>query len=148
MTSIKIHIPGDPPKSWGKNGKIARSTRLTNGKNKNWLQSKPKTVETKELIYYGVLPQAPEKPLEGAYTLSVTAGFPWLGEHSKRTRAGGPVWKTTAPDVDGILTTIQDALQDAGYFKVDAQLAEVSCRKYHCDTPGIFITLRPAEEVP
>lgn len=68
------------------------------------------------------------------------------GKHSHELRADAPTWVATTPDLDKLLRSSLDALTDAGAWRDDRQVAEVSASKKYRDTPGAVVTIAPLIE--
>ena len=85
-------------------------------------QPKRVTDNAKALILLAAQ-HAPKEPMEGPLRLTVTFEFPWRASESKKRRESGPMWKDTRPDVDNLTKQLADALESAGFFTNDAQIA-------------------------
>ena len=58
---------------------------------------------------------------------------------TKNTSHGQP--KTTKPDCDNLIKTLQDALQECGFFNNDCQVASLIVEKFHSDVTGIYLKI-------
>ena len=84
-------------------------------------------------------PHAPLEPRTGPLSLEIDFVYP----HT-RTSAKTPAmsWKSTRPDVDGAVKHFIDSMSKVGFFVDDAQIAELTIRKWHSDTPRIVVSLK------
>lgn len=73
---------------------------------------------------------APRVPLVGA--VEVRVYFTFAGPKFP------PIYKTTRPDADNLSKDFLDALQKAGYFLDDAQVASLMVKKFAGSQPGIY----------
>lgn len=80
-----------------------------------------------------VEPFAPRMPLDGPVGLEATFTFP---RPSARVLP-----RTQRPDADNLAKDLLDALQWAGYFADDAQVARLSVAKFNGPIPGIYINV-------
>lgn len=78
----------------------------------------------------------PDRPFEGALAMQIRICF----EPKDPSWIGLP--KSTAPDADNMLKTIQDAMGRLGWFaKGDQQIAEVHVTKAWASPSGIYVRI-------
>ncbi len=134
-----IWIPCNPPTSWGKNSKSAFNV---GGRAIVVESSRIKT--TKGWLSAMVEGHAPESPFDGPVRLTVSVKYPYPASTPKKLR-GGETYHSKRPDLDGVVTTVQDVLQTMRFVSDDAQFAEVVAAKHRSEDPGIVITLEALE---
>ncbi|MCQ2316354.1 MAG: RusA family crossover junction endodeoxyribonuclease [Bacteroidales bacterium] len=124
---IEIYIPGKPPTATAQQKGMNRATGA---------YYKPLRLREAEVYYLnGLLGKAPEKPLEGALTLSVQFGFPVTKGH----KHGDP--KITRPDTDNMIKLLKDCLTHCGFWRDDAQVAVEMVAKVYHDRPGVYVEI-------
>jgi Holliday junction resolvase RusA-like endonuclease len=69
--------------------------------------------------------------------------WPWRQSEPKRTRLLGRVPHTSKPDCSNVLKTLEDRLVALRFIGDDANVVEVTVRKWWGDEPGIRITITP-----
>jgi Holliday junction resolvase RusA-like endonuclease len=81
---------------------------------------------------------------DGDILLSATFVFPRLGKHKAKKYGGKRVLKTTKPDLDNLLKSLQDALNGLA-FNDDSQIAGYGeCWKWHAadgEVPHVSVTI-------
>ena len=86
----------------------------------------------------------PLQPLEGPLVATYKIQFAWRKSDSKRTRSLGEVPHDVRPDLGNLCKQLDDALEKAGFFLDDAQIASYGdTKKVWCDTPGVLVTIYP-----
>jgi Holliday junction resolvase RusA-like endonuclease len=69
------------------------------------------------------------------------------GKLSHLLRDDAPTMHSSRPDVDKLLRSTMDALGEAGVWRDDSQVANVSATKVYDDHPGAFITVEDVTRV-
>lgn len=98
-----------------------KGVRVVHGK--PMFYTKPEVLEARAELAYHLKQYVPEKPLEGALSLRVSWIF--LTKDKKKNDS----FKSTRPDLDNLNKLLQDVMTDLGFFKDDAQIAKLHCRK-------------------
>jgi Holliday junction resolvase RusA-like endonuclease len=98
-------------------------------------------------------PHRPEKPIEGPVDVSIELYFPLTEAQAKAHVASladdsFAIRKITKPDADNSAKLIVDVLTDCGFFKDDAQVADLHVSKYHGAVPRIEISILPLGLLP
>lgn len=125
---VIIYIELDTPTAWGKNNKQISKTR----DGRPFLRKSNSVKATEEKISLLIAGRRPKKPMDGALKLHVMACFPYKATESKSVvKAGNLLPKTTAPDVDGVLTTIMDVLEKSGFVANDSRFYCVHAEKWY-----------------
>lgn len=62
---------------------------------------------------------------------------------TSKAKASVTRFKTTRPDADNLVKTIQDALTVREVFEDDSQVCCLEVRKYHSPRPGIVLSIEP-----
>jgi crossover junction endodeoxyribonuclease RusA len=91
-------------------------------------------------------PHRPATPLEGPLRMELTFQWSWPKSMSKRKRARGLVYRETKPDCENLLKQLNDVMERSGFFRNDAQIADLHVRKVWTDSPGVQVTLSRLEE--
>lgn len=132
---LAIWIPCNPPKSWGKNSKTGF---VVGGRA---IITESKLIKSTKGWLCGVLAEyVPAKPFEGPVRLTMSVKYPYPASTPKKLRLG-ETWHSKRPDLDGVVTTVQDVLQTMRFVHDDAQFTEVLAAKHRSADPGIVITL-------
>ena len=84
-------------------------------------------------------PHAPERPMDGAVTLSIVWRYGWRKSETKRNRARGVIPCNTRPDVDNLCKMLLDAMTRLSYWHDDGQISKLLIMKQWGDRPGIGI---------
>lgn len=94
----------------------------------------------RNLLVTHLLPHKPDKPLEGAVSLSTV----WLFPKGRSHKHGE--WRITKPDTDNLQKLLKDCMTRCGFWKDDAQVVRESVEKRWSDEPtGIYIEVNPLE---
>ena len=152
MTDLLITVHGTPAPQGSKRGYVNRHTGRV-----AMVESSKAVKPWREAVKYAALEalrDSPQRVMRGA----VEAAEPLLGpvavtvtfrlsrpKHHYRTganahllRDGAPTWPATKPDLDKLLRSTLDGLGEAGCWRDDAQVAEVSVAKVY-GQPGAEI---------
>lgn len=78
----------------------------------------------------------------GPVRLGLGLYYPWPKATAK-AKAARTHFKTTRPDADNMVKTIQDGLAVRGLIQDDSQIALLDVRKYYCPTPGVLLVIEP-----
>lgn len=103
-----------------------------------------KSANYKSHVRYEALKVRPDKPLEGALSLTVTAyrSIPKAFSNKKRNLAMiGEIRPTTKPDLDNVIKGIKDALKGV-IWNDDSQVVELSGAKNYSDVPRVEIEVK------
>lgn len=90
----------------------------------------------------------PAAPLEGPLYVLIEAVFPLTDALATKYAADlSSLWfrlpKATRPDADNTGKLILDVLTDCGFWKDDAQVADLRIRKFYGVTPCLNIEIQP-----
>ncbi len=107
------------------------------------LADKPELVQAKATLDALLLPHQPLVPVFGPVRLDLEFTWPWRQSEPKRTRLLGRVPHTSKPDCSNVLKTLEDRLVALRFIGDDANVVEVTVRKWWGDEPGIRITITP-----
>lgn len=86
--------------------------------------------------------QYDDDPIETAVSVDITFLM-------RKPKSAKRLYPTVVPDLDKLIRSTLDAIQDARIYKNDAQVIKLSCRKLYADPdvePGAVITLRWKED--
>jgi len=109
------------------------------------LADKPELVGTKEFWrhHFNTSPSKPAAPLTGPLRLDVVVVWPYRkSERASIVKSGREVWHTTKPDRSNVQKTLEDMLQECGYFENDSQLCDGSFSKLWGPVGRFVITLQ------
>ena len=96
--------------------------------------------EARSLLITHLLPNRPDKPLDGPISLSTVWLFPGGRSHKNGE------WRVTKPDTDNLQKLLKDCMTRCGYWHDDAQVVRESVEKRWSDEPaGIFIVVEQLE---
>lgn len=132
--NIEFFMEMDPPTATAQMKKV----RVVKGRPLFYEPSKVK--EAKEKLTAGLVPFAPDEPIEGAVELRVT----WLYPKGKSHRNGE--WRITRPDTDNIEKLLKDCMTRLHFWIDDAQVVREHIEKRWSDEPcGIRIRIEELE---
>ncbi len=101
----------------------------------------PKVKEARQTLSGYLFTHRPDKPMEGAVSLSVL----WLFPKGKSHKNGE--WRITKPDTDNLEKLLKDCMTAVGFWKDDAQVVRESVEKRWSDEPcGIYIEIEELED--
>lgn len=92
-------------------------------------------------MYLRMLTAKPAVPFTGELTLGITILFPFNKTEKKSIVEQQLVAHTKRPDLDNLTKGIMDAMQQANYFKDDAQVAHLYVNKYYSRITGYYIQM-------
>lgn len=142
MTPVRLWVPGTPrPK--GSLRHVGKGRMVENHEHSGDWRAMVAYAARQELIDLENLGNPP-----GAYLGAVRVTVQLRFAPPKSWRGGFPTSRATG-DVDKHARNILDALQDAGVFKDDAQVASLRISKRYCqgaETPGANIEIAQAVE--
>lgn len=98
----------------------------------------------KSIVAFAGEPHRPSQPIEGPVSVAIDLLMPRPSRLMGKRHPDGEVWCTTKPDIDNAEKAILDALTNAGWWRDDAQVVELSSSKaYHSKTgiPGARISI-------
>lgn len=75
--------------------------------------------------------------------VKLTAVFTFAPPPSAKARLGSR--HTQTPDASNLLKLVEDALEDAGVFANDSQIAEADPQKWWGERPGVWLLVEPLE---
>jgi len=90
-----------------------------------------------------VYPHRPPEPMQGPVSLSICFTFPWRKSEPKKNRVNGCRPHETRPDVDNIAKALIDVMGASGFWRDDAQIAEMHLKKQWGDKVGIQVRAQP-----
>lgn len=132
---IKFAIACDPPRSLSKNSKqLFKSKNGTVG-----MTDSKNTKESKSTILQLFERHAPESPILGPVSLTVSFYYPFPKSAPKKIVSAGDAPKTTKPDVDGIATGVMDVMTTLRFWGDDSQVCALFVSKHMSETPGIHV---------
>lgn len=102
-----------------------------------------KTASYEQLVQHYAISCNGSKPLEGPLSIDLSIGVSVPASWSKRRKAdalAGRERPAKKPDVDNIIKAICDSLNGITYHD-DAQIVEVSARKFYADEPVTRVTV-------
>jgi Holliday junction resolvase RusA-like endonuclease len=70
------------------------------------------------------------------------------GKNVGKLKASAPKFVAVKPDVDKLIRAVLDALTDAGVFRDDSRVVQVSATKIYADKPGALIFWDTLDETP
>lgn len=92
----------------------------------------------KDRYRQALLPHKPDTPITNTpIRLTVKFLYPPTIKHTHGTP------KTTKPDCSNIIKSLEDAMQDCGYFTNDSAVASLIVEKYYSEVTGIYIKIEP-----
>ena len=100
----------------------------------------------KQIVRAEAVKVKPDKPLEGALSLTVKVyrEIPKSFSRKKRAQAiEGSLRPTTKPDLSNLVKGIEDALNSIIY-RDDAQLVDVDLQKFYSEQPRVEVEIREA----
>lgn len=129
MKKIQFFWQGVPPRS------TAQTRRHTRTGQTYRTPANRRAVATLQAV---VEPHAPTDPIAGPVAVTASLTFP-----SPRS-AVAP--RTKRPDADNLAKDLLDALQAAGFFADDSQVARLTVSKFDGPIPGIFVKVQTMQE--
>lgn len=147
--TLSVEIAQVPPKDTHQSR--LRIFRMKNGR--QFIGRKAASMETKrlELALAGWIFRIKSIPAEkkllermqsGPIQLAIALYYPWPASASKADKAK-TLPKTTRPDADNLVKTIQDALGSFGLFSDDSQITHLEISKYNSPEPRIRLVIGP-----
>ena len=136
---IEFFVTCIPPKSTQQH-----NVRIFRGKTGKAFIGKSKTnkaAQAQQHLAALLSPHAPEKPLDGPLSMTVTWSYPWRKSEPKKNRIAGARPCDTRPDVDNLTKGLCDTMTRCGFWNDDSQIAELTFRKNWADRPGIQIAI-------
>lgn len=131
MSMIKFFMPMIPPTVTAQEHRVGRKAKG----GKVLFYDSPELADARDKFIAHLARHKPEKPLEGAVTLSVRWYFPVTGKHHNGE------WKTSKPDTDNLVKLLKDCMTKVGFWHDDAQVCYEVVTKVYSDVPGIGITV-------
>ena len=96
--------------------------------------------DAKKLLIGHLILHKPDKPIEGAVSLTTL----WLFPKGKSHKNGD--WRVTKPDTDNLQKLLKDCMTKCGFWKDDAQVVRETVEKRWSDEPtGIYIEITELE---
>lgn len=86
-------------------------------------------------------PHVPAVPFRGPLRLVAVFCYAWLASATKRQITKGRIPKETKPDLDNLAKQIGDVMERSGFCKNDAQIADLTVRKFWTHAPSVEIVL-------
>ena len=102
----------------------------------------PKTAKPWREAVANTLREMVDSPLEGPLELTMTFAFPrpkshyGTGKNSDRIKGSSPIYHTQKPDIDNVLKSSLDAMNDV-LFEDDRQVVQVNAQKTWADLPDL-----------
>lgn len=137
MAGVSFFVACVPPKTNHQRKRIVRIGGFAR------LADKPELVAAKALLDAVLLPHQPLMPVFGPVRLELEVTWPWRSSEPKKRRLLGCAPHTSRPDASNILKTIEDRLVALRFIGDDANVCEVTVRKFWGDEPGIRVTITP-----
>lgn len=141
-TIISFFIPAIP------RGQARARHTSVNGLSRTYKSAAQKQDE--QTLQALMMPYRPEKPLQGALSLRVTAVMPIPKSKPKKwqSRASqGHVRFVGKPDVSNMLKHIEDVMQSIRFFEDDKQIVRALIAKRYGSEPGWYVLLEELPEV-
>ena len=111
-----------------------------NGRTRHYFKSK-RLQETEDFYLNELKAYAPEKPLEGA--VSLTIDF----EYFTPTKKKRGTWKISRPDADNLVKLLIDCMTKLGFWSDDCQIARLLVTKQYSNTEQAQISIHWREAV-
>lgn len=92
-----------------------------------------------------LMPHAPLAPLGPPIALLLEFTWPWRASDSKRARLLGRIPCTVKPDADNMAKTLTDVLVMAGFLAHDAEVTDLTVRKWIGNRPGLRLVMATLE---
>jgi|TARA_R110000824_G_scaffold131365_5_gene293381 Holliday junction resolvase RusA-like endonuclease len=134
ITKLEFVLYCNPPKTTKQ-----ASLRFAKGRCYHVKSANDNYKQLHDLVY----PFRPLRPFDEPLTLKVKWVYPWRKSQSKKSKLEGMIPCDTRPDCDNIYKGFCDILQEAKYFKDDAQICSMAFEKWWGDVPRIEVCLRP-----
>ena len=84
---------------------------------------------------------APNTPMEGAVSVSISWTYPWRKSEPKKHKMHGYKPCDTRPDIDNLCKMLFDCMTRVGFWNDDSQITSLSFKKGWGDNPGIGIEI-------
>jgi len=105
-----------------------------------------KSRDYKQSVRASALEVRPDKPLEGALNLTVTA-YKTVPKSFSKKKAGQAIAQeiqpTTRPDLDNIIKGIKDALKGV-IWRDDSQVVNIYASKWYGEVPRVEVSVKEA----
>ena len=89
----------------------------------------------------------PDKPMEGPIMVTYRFQFAWRKSETKKRRAESEQPHDVRPDLGNLCKQLDDALESAGFFHDDAQIASYGdTHKVWTNTPGVDVRIETLSE--
>ncbi|MFA5321983.1 MAG: RusA family crossover junction endodeoxyribonuclease [Smithella sp.] len=92
-----------------------------------------------------IAPFRPPAPLKGALLVRIEWFYQFRKSESKKNIERGFIPCDTRPDCDNLIKGLCDILTRLGFWRDDAQIAEITFRKFWAIKPGIEIKIKEIE---
>lgn len=138
MASVSFFVACVPPRTSHHHKRIVRVGGFAR------LADKPELAAAKATLDALLLPHQPLMPVFGPVRLAMEFTWPWRQSETKKTRALGRIPHVSKPDCSNVLKTLEDRLVALRFIGDDANVVDVSVRKFWGDEPGIRVTISPA----
>lgn len=132
---IRAFLDFEPPRTTAQQ----KGVYVKNGKPKFFTKNKVKDAQRE--FERALRPIVPEKPLDGALSLSVEFMFPWLSSHTKPTRALRQIPHAKRLDCSNLVKLLEDVMTEMGFWHDDGQICDLRVRKWYAERPGIGIEI-------
>jgi len=86
-------------------------------------------------------PYRPLIPIEGALAIRIEWFYPFRKSESKKNITKGLIPCDTRPDCDNLIKGVCDVLTRLGFWRDDAQIAQIIFRKFWAIKPGIEVKI-------
>ena len=107
--------------------------------------SKGKKVRDTLLTLFGQ--HTPATPLDGPLKMEVDWVYPYNKTEPKKNQIGDGLWCAKRPDCDNLVKMVKDVLCDLAFYTDDAQVADLTFRKWYSNTPRIIIYIEEMEPI-
>lgn len=127
--AMTIHLDMDPPR-------VTAQMKGVNFRTGRFYE-KPEVARARRDLTYELYKQRPKTPYDGAVAVNVT----WMYANKDKRKHLRP--KTTRPDLDNAVKLLLDVMTTVGFWDDDAQVVELSMRKYWSLQGAIKIEIKP-----
>lgn len=122
-----------------------QSTRIGRRRGRTRAYADPRVAANADALCEHAMRFRPRRMLTGPLRLELSFLYAWPRNEPKRGRPTRR-HKHTAPDCDNLAKQVADVLQKAGFYRNDAQIAELFVDKYWCAKRGVFVQLERIAE--
>ncbi|NTU67988.1 MAG: RusA family crossover junction endodeoxyribonuclease [Chlorobiaceae bacterium] len=140
MSTIEFFVPG-PPQALKRHRAFLRGNRP--------IMVDPSSTDKGNFLLSS-LAHRPEQPIRDPLVVVLDFGFPrpkshfGSGVNASKMKQYAPHYHTSKPDIDNLQKFVMDALNGV-FWHDDSCVCVVHAAKRYSDTPGVRVTISPAE---